>query len=140
MSELPIGWLHSNANGISNRACEEVTSWPYFLRIISTYFPIKIQHSFSDWCKINASDQSRIGTYICLSVQSQEISQFFYRIFSHKFTSKFFLKNHAIFFLKFFILVANKCLTSLTRAKCGTRSTLCWKVGNISGSTELFAL
>ena len=28
----------------------------------------------------------------------------------------------------------------LTRAKCGTRSTLCWKVGNISGSTELFAL
>ena len=32
------------------------------------------------------------------------------------------------------------CLTSLTRAKCGTRSTLCWKVGNISGSTELFAL
>ena len=32
------------------------------------------------------------------------------------------------------------CLTSLTRAKCGTRSTLFWKVGNISGSTELFAL
>ena len=32
------------------------------------------------------------------------------------------------------------CLTSLTRAKCGTRSTLCWKLGNISGSTELFAL
>ena len=32
------------------------------------------------------------------------------------------------------------CLTSLTHAKCGTRSTLCWKVGNISGSTELFAL
>ena len=32
------------------------------------------------------------------------------------------------------------CLTSLTRAKCGTRSTLCWKVGNISRSTELFAL
>ena len=32
------------------------------------------------------------------------------------------------------------CLTSLTRAKCGTRSTLCWKVGNISVSTELFAL
>ena len=32
------------------------------------------------------------------------------------------------------------CLTSLTRAKCSTRSTLCWKVGNISGSTELFAL
>ena len=36
--------------------------------------------------------------------------------------------------------VQNICLTSLTRAKCGTRSTLCWKVGNISGSTELFAL
>ena len=32
------------------------------------------------------------------------------------------------------------CLTSLTRAKCGTRSTLCWKNPNISGSTELFAL
>ena len=26
------------------------------------------------------------------------------------------------------------CLTSLTRAKCGTRSTLCWKNPNISGS------
>ena len=27
------------------------------------------------------------------------------------------------------------CLTSVTRAKCGIRSTLCWKVGNISGPT-----
>ena len=26
------------------------------------------------------------------------------------------------------------CLTSLTRAKCGVRSTLCWKIPNISGS------
>ena len=32
------------------------------------------------------------------------------------------------------------CLTSLTHAKCGTRSTLCWKILNISDSTELFAL
>ena len=32
------------------------------------------------------------------------------------------------------------CLTSVTRAKCGIRSTLCWKIPNISGSTELFAL
>ena len=32
------------------------------------------------------------------------------------------------------------CLTSLTRAKCGTRSTLCWKNPNISGSIKLFAL
>ena len=32
------------------------------------------------------------------------------------------------------------CLTSLTRAKCGICSTLCWKIANISGSTELFAL
>ena len=32
------------------------------------------------------------------------------------------------------------CLTSLTRAKCGVRSTLCWKIPNISGSIELFAL
>ena len=32
------------------------------------------------------------------------------------------------------------CLTSLTHAKCGTRSTLCWKIKNISGSTERFAL
>ena len=38
------------------------------------------------------------------------------------------------------VLFTSVCLTSLTRAKCGTRSTLCWKVGNISGSTELFAL
>ena len=34
----------------------------------------------------------------------------------------------------------NMSLTSLTRAKCGTRSTLCWKILNISDSTELFAL
>ena len=27
------------------------------------------------------------------------------------------------------------CLTSVTHVKCGVRSTLCWKVGNISGST-----
>ena len=32
------------------------------------------------------------------------------------------------------------CLTSLTRAKCGIPSTLCWKIDNISGSIELFAL
>ena len=32
------------------------------------------------------------------------------------------------------------CLTSLTRAKCGVRSTLCWKIPNISASIELFAL
>ena len=32
------------------------------------------------------------------------------------------------------------CLTSLMRAKCGVRSTLCWKIPNISGSIELFAL
>ena len=32
------------------------------------------------------------------------------------------------------------CLTSVTRAKCGIRSTLCWKIPNISGSIELFAL
>ena len=27
------------------------------------------------------------------------------------------------------------CLTSVMRVKCGVHSTLCWKVGNISGST-----
>ena len=32
------------------------------------------------------------------------------------------------------------CLTSVTRAKCGTRSTLCWKIRNISGSTEFFCI
>ena len=32
------------------------------------------------------------------------------------------------------------CLTSVTRAKCGICSTLCWKIPNISGSIELFAL
>ena len=32
------------------------------------------------------------------------------------------------------------CLTSVTRAKCGIRSTLCWKILNISGSNESFAL
>ena len=32
------------------------------------------------------------------------------------------------------------CLTSVTRAKCGVRSTLCWKIPNMSGSIELFAL
>ena len=32
------------------------------------------------------------------------------------------------------------CLTSLTCPKCGIPSTLCWKILNISGSIELFAL
>ena len=37
-------------------------------------------------------------------------------------------------------LAKNICLASLTRAKCGTRSTLCWKNPNISISIKLFAL
>ena len=32
-------------------------------------------------------------------------------------------------------IIDNICLTSVMRAKCGVRSTLCWKVGNISGPT-----
>ena len=36
--------------------------------------------------------------------------------------------------------VESICLTSLTHAKCSTRSTLCWKILNISDSTKLFAL
>ena len=34
----------------------------------------------------------------------------------------------------------NICLTSLTRTKCGIPSTLCWKIPNISGSIQHFAL
>ena len=30
--------------------------------------------------------------------------------------------------------INNICLTSVTRVKCGVRSTLCWKNGNMSGS------
>ena len=41
---------------------------------------------------------------------------------------------------KKFVYNEHICLTSVTRAKCGIRSTLCWKIGNISGSTELFTL
>ena len=50
--------------------------------------------------------------------------------------------NIRLRYLRFrkYVRSVNIRLTSLTRAKCGTRSTLCWKVGNISGSTELFAL
>ena len=46
---------------------------------------------------------------------------------------------HLIFFIS---AVFHKCisLTSLTRAKCGVRSTLCSKNPNISGSIKLFAL
>ena len=32
------------------------------------------------------------------------------------------------------------CLTSVTRVKCGIRSALCWKIANISGSTDIFGL
>ena len=32
------------------------------------------------------------------------------------------------------------CPISVTRVKCGIRSTLCWKIGNISGSTDIFGL
>ena len=41
---------------------------------------------------------------------------------------------------KYSIMSKYRCLTSVTHAKCGICSTLCWKIGNISGSTELFAL
>ena len=42
----------------------------------------------------------------------------------------------------FWILFERKkiCPNSVTRIKCGVRSTLCWKIGNISDSTELFGL
>ena len=30
------------------------------------------------------------------------------------------------------------CPISVTRVKCDIRSTLCWKIGNISGSTDFF--
>ena len=40
----------------------------------------------------------------------------------------------------FLAITWNICLTSVSRAKCGIRSTLCWKIPNISGSIELFAL
>ena len=36
-----------------------------------------------------------------------------------------------------FVSLINICLTSVTRVKCGIRATLCWKIANISGSTEL---
>ena len=32
------------------------------------------------------------------------------------------------------------CTFSVTCVKCGIRSTFCWKISNISGSTELFGL
>ena len=32
------------------------------------------------------------------------------------------------------------CLTSVTRVKCGVCSTLCWKIANISRSTDIFGL
>ena len=38
------------------------------------------------------------------------------------------------------VLFSAKLPLRQTRAKCGTRSTLCWKILNISDSTELFAL
>ena len=34
----------------------------------------------------------------------------------------------------------NICPISVTCIKCGVHWTLCWKIGNISGSTELFGL
>ena len=39
-----------------------------------------------------------------------------------------------------FLVMEYICPISVTRVKCGIRSTLCWKIGNISGSTELFGL
>ena len=42
--------------------------------------------------------------------------------------------------VKLMLPLRNICLTLLTCAKCGVRSTLCWKIPNISGSIELFAL
>ena len=50
--------------------------------------------------------------------------------------SNFYIYNYYILY----IIIYYICLTSLTHAKCSTHSTLCLKVGNISGSIELFAL
>ena len=50
------------------------------------------------------------------------------------------LKSKVLFDPENKLLYKYICLTSLPRAKCGVRSTLCWKIPNISGSIELFAL
>ena len=48
------------------------------------------------------------------------------------------LAKHVLLIKKLLVIELQICLTSVTRVKCGVRSTLCWKTGNISGSTELF--
>ena len=50
------------------------------------------------------------------------------------------LKKREIQFPLTLILHKCICTISVNCVKCGIRSTLCWKIGNISGSTELFGL
>ena len=72
---------------------------------------------------VNEETVGKLTTYGQLQILYSSIRIFLLKVCKHL--------NQSIIYI---------CLTSLTRAKCGTRSTLCWKVGNISGSTELFVL
>ena len=80
------------------------------------------------------SGEQLIFSPYCLCVMLL-VDSYFFHIPISKIPKQKCVSGHSEQLLTYYI-----CLTSLTRAKCGTRSTLCWKVGNISGSTELFAL
>ena len=48
--------------------------------------------------------------------------------------------EHSKQYFEWHFIIKYICPISVTRIKCGVRSTLSWKIGNISGSTEFFGL
>ena len=60
-----------------------------------------------------------------------------YSVFYRTLLVHYFTEHFCRYYNGFWLYI---CLTSDMRVKCGVRSTLCWKIVNISGSTELFGL
>ena len=81
--------------------------------------------------------ESLASSQSCRSIDADAQYRFTLRHIHTKAKAKKFFDVCHLFFGPFRSVI---CLTSVTRAKCGVCSTLCWKIPNISGSTELFAL
>ena len=79
------------------------------------------------WPRLRLCTLARISKIMIPLNPSNDLLPSFWTFFTHLVTSPW-------------SQLAYICLTSLTCTKCGIPSTLCWKIPNISGSIELFAL
>ena len=90
-----------------------------------------LQKSVKNW---NTGCVSVIEMKCCFQVLRVRCINFFFYVFKSA-LERVILYTQTHHCLSFSSYI---CLTSLMRAKCGVPSTLCWKIGKISTSIELF--